>query len=442
MAHVVIPVPLSIDTTNEIPLANLVPTKGRRRLRILNRKLVSNPVSKSSPPTANPSILGVWVPQTWQKRRQAEAYLASALAASKKTRASARTLPTTPDIVISNDDVVLSRVRHGKHIASKSSCSKTKPTLKAMKYSFSTPSSKSIPKVRSSRNSVSTSKRKQSNSSTSFAQLDRIIHFRQQSVLRGRVVTGFGGPQMVVLLSKLEAQGWSAPFLQGDTQRKMAKREVTEFCINVKSDGRSFTSTMRNTLIHLVPVDVARILEIPSTRWSHYVKLEWPPLPDKSSTLSICRKFSSKHNLTHHRCIEKNEMSPLHKLYCDVVHKIILQRKQRSMLANFLDLTLMELLDTEVLIDLPSLIISHMHRVLNQNKNRHALPYGFWMASIFEAFDVPVQVWVSQTVKDVVGRVNHMALPISMRRLDSPLQRLKDQLAEKEHELPVVNTQF
>ncbi|WMV58621.1 hypothetical protein MTR67_052006 [Solanum verrucosum] len=379
MPHVVIPVPLSIDTTNEIPLANLVPTKGRRHLRILNRKLVSNPVSESSTPTANPSISGVGVPQTWQKHRQVEAYLAFALAASKRTRASARTLPTTPNIVISNDDVVLSRVRRGKHIASKYSCSKTKPTPKAMKYSFSKPSSKSIPKVRSSRNSVSTSKRK------------------QQSVLRGRVVTGFGGPQMVVLLSKLEAQGWSALFLQGDTQRKMAKREVTEFYINGKSDGRYFTSTVRNTLIHLVPADVARILEIHFAGWSHYVKLEWPPLPDKSSALSICRKFSSKHNLTHYHCIEKNEMSPLHKLYCDVVHKIILQRKQCWMQANFLDITLMELLDTKVLIDLPSLIISHMHRVLNQDKNGHALPYGFWMASIFEAFNIPVQVWVSQT---------------------------------------------
>ncbi|KAH0730128.1 hypothetical protein KY289_001316 [Solanum tuberosum] len=62
------------------------------------------------------------------------------------------------------------------------------------------------------------------------------------------------------------------------------------------------------------------------------------------------------------------------------------------------------------------------------------------MASIFEAFDVPVHVWVSQTVKDVVGRVNHMAFHVTIRRLDSPLQRLKNQLAEKEHELVVMRT--
>ncbi|KAH0765471.1 hypothetical protein KY290_001432 [Solanum tuberosum] len=149
---------------------------------------------------------------------------------------------------------------------------------------------------------------------------------------------------MAVLLSKTGPQGWSALFLQGDIQRKMAKREVTEFYINRKSDGLSFTSTVRSTLIQLVPADVARILEIP---------------------------FAG---------------------------------------------------------------------VLNQDKNGHAFPYGFWMASIFESFDVPVQVWVSQTVKDVVGRVNHMTLPISMRRLNSPLQRLKYQPAEKEDELAAMTT--
>ncbi|WMV33937.1 hypothetical protein MTR67_027322 [Solanum verrucosum] len=133
-------------------------------------------------------------------------------------------------------------------------------------------------------------------------------------------------------------------------------------------------------------------------------------------------------------------MSTLHKLYFDVVHKIILPRKQRHTKANFLDLTLIELLDSEVPIDLPTLIIKHMHRVLHQDEYGHALPYGFWMAPIFEAFNVPVQVWHSQTVKDVVGRVNHMALPISMRNPDNPLQRLKNQLAAKEDELLALET--
>lgn len=45
-------------------------------------------------------------------------------------------------------------------------------------------------------------------------------------------------------------------------------------------------------------------------------------------------------------------MSPLHKLYFDMVHKIITPRKKRYTKASFLNMTLIELLDTEVKIRL------------------------------------------------------------------------------------------
>ncbi|KAG5610277.1 hypothetical protein H5410_021558 [Solanum commersonii] len=133
-------------------------------------------------------------------------------------------------------------------------------------------------------------------------------------------------------------------------------------------------------------------------------------------------------------------MTLLYQLYFDVVHKIILQRKQTRMQEKFLGLTIMVLLEIKVPIDLPSLIINHMHKVFNHVKNGHALPYRLWMTSIFEAFDVPVQAWNSKTVKGVVGQVNHMALPASMRRLDTSLQHLKNQLAEKENELAAMTS--
>ncbi|KAH0634465.1 hypothetical protein KY290_037877 [Solanum tuberosum] len=435
MEHEVHPVPLCIDTTAEISLATDVPPKGRSRPRSLNKKSMSNPRT----------------PQARQKRRQAEADLISALAATKRTRASTRFSPSVPDLDISDNDLVISKLRRGNHIASKPSSSNPKKSTKAK----SKPSPKLASNFKSTKSSTSKSKKQQVASSVSTdsflsdsddqylpqtspsvasSHLDRISHFRKQSVLRGRVVTGFGGPEMVVLLTKLAVQEWSALFLQGDTQRKMAKKEVIEFYINGKSDELSFT------FIHLVPIDVARILGIPSTGWGHYVKLELPPLPIHTSALSISHKLSSKPNLTHHRSVDKNEMSMLHKLYFDVVHKIILPRKQRRTKANFLDLTLMELLDSEVPINLPTLIIKHMHMVLHQDENGHVLPYGFWMAPIFETFNVPVQVWHSQTFKDVVGRVNHVALPVSMRNPDNLLQRLKNQLAAKEDELLALET--
>ncbi|KAG5600532.1 hypothetical protein H5410_031902 [Solanum commersonii] len=350
MEHEVHPVPLCIDTTAEIPLATVVPSKGRSHPRSLNKKSMSNPRSESCVLKDTSCNFPIRIPQTRQKRRQVEANLISALAATKRTRTSTRFSPSVPNLVISNDDLVISKLQCGNRIASKPSSSKPKISTKTKPK----PSPKPASNFKSTKSSTSKYKKQQvasSVSSNSFSfdsddeylpqttpsvtssHLDRIIHFRKQNVLRGRVVTGFGGLAMVVQLTKLEVQGWSALFLQGDTEQKMAKKEVTEFYINGKSDGLSFTSTVRATPIHLVPVD------------GHYVKLEWPPLPTHTSALSISCKFFSKPNLTHHRGVDKNEMSMLHKLYFDVVHKIILPRKQRRTKANFLDLTLMELLD-------------------------------------------------------------------------------------------------
>lgn len=58
-------------------------------------------------------------------------------------------------------------------------------------------------------------------------------------------------------------------------------------------------------------------------------------------------------------------MTPLHKIYFDVVHKIILHKKVWKTEANYLDMALMELLDSEVKINLPGLLLKHMNCVLH-----------------------------------------------------------------------------
>ncbi|KAM3287290.1 hypothetical protein P3S67_020720 [Capsicum chacoense] len=110
---------------------------------------------------------------------------------------------------------------------------------------------------------------------------------------------------------------------------------------------------------------------------------------------------------------------------------MILPRKEKRTVANFLDLTLMELLDSVVRIDLSRLILKHTQRVLLKEVSGHTLPYQFWLTPIFEDFGVSVQVWSSQTTKDIIRHVNHMILPISMKSADNSMQRLRNSLAEK-----------
>ncbi|KAF3625716.1 Ribosomal protein S8 family protein [Capsicum annuum] len=97
---------------------------------------------------------------------------------------------------------------------------------------------------------------------------------------------------------------------------------------------------------------------------------------------------------------------------------------ERHIVASFLDLTLMGLLDSEIPIDFPQLIIKHMERLLVKDKNGHALPYHFWLVPVFDDFCVCVKVWSLQITKDVIGQVNYDILSAAMRYADNPMQKL------------------
>lgn len=46
-----------------------------------------------------------------------------------------------------------------------------------------------------------------------------------------------------------------------------------------------------------------------------------------------------------------------------------------------------------------------------------------------------MQVWFLQMTKDILGCLNHTALPASIRHADTPMQRLRNDMADKVVEL-------
>lgn len=72
----------------------------------------------------------------------------------------------------------------------------------------------------------------------------------------------------------------------------------------------------------------------------------------------------------------------------------------------------MELINTKVKINLPDLIIKNTQRILRDDKKAHVLAYEFWLASFYEDFGMPIQVLYLQTTKDILRRLNHVALPV------------------------------
>ncbi|KAH0669758.1 hypothetical protein KY285_023913 [Solanum tuberosum] len=95
--------------------------------------------------------------------------------------------------------------------------------------------------------------------------------------------------------------------------------------------------------------------------------------------------------------------------------------------ANYLDLTLMELLLSKIQINLPARFSAiYMER---------GLVYGFWLGMVFEHFGVPVKEWQIQTIKDVLGVVDHENIPATKRGANAPVQRLKASLTANDKEL-------
>lgn len=132
-------------------------------------------------------------------------------------------------------------------------------------------------------------------------------------------------------------------------------------------------------------------------------------------------------------------MSLLHKLYFYMVHKILIIWKERWSESTFFDLILVELLDSDVPINLPSLILKQMQYVVTQDKNGHD---GFWLSQIFKAYSISIQVWTMKSTKDVLGQVNHVALTSSMQCTGTSLYRLRIALDSKTIELTSAHQVF
>ncbi|KAM3283098.1 hypothetical protein P3S67_026743 [Capsicum chacoense] len=387
-------VPFQIIDHDDISIANLISRKSRSQPK---RKNSFSPIVVEDHNLTEPHLFvpSPRTPHTCQKKQQENASLAEALQASKRKHV------VTPAPPLSfSQDVLLRFMRKDPYFE--------------------------LDEI----------------SANLDSHTDYVLPFQKRKLDRGRVVTSFEGLEMGVLLTKLEAQEWSHLFLQGDLQRKFEKTEVYEFYTNGVAIGEMFSTTFRGVTINIVAADIARILNIPMRGLGHYIKVTWPPLDNIASALDISQKFSGNPHLQIHRRVLKREITPLYELYFDVVHKMITPKKERRTVANFLDLNLMEFLDTEVQIDPPRLIIQHMQRVLLKDINGHALPYELWLAPIFDDFLVHVQVWSLQITKDVIGTVNQMKLLVSMRIVDNPMQRLRNALAAKTAKLETVQAEL
>lgn len=70
--------------------------------------------------------------------------------------------------------------------------------------------------------------------------------FQKRIFVWRRVVTGFGDLEIASLLDKLEVQGWSQLFIQGDSEKKFGRPKVYKFYINGSENRNIFSTVIRD----------------------------------------------------------------------------------------------------------------------------------------------------------------------------------------------------
>ncbi|XP_070034568.1 intracellular protein transport protein USO1-like [Nicotiana tomentosiformis] len=173
---------------------------------------------------------------------------------------------------------------------------------------------------------------------------DKMAKFGKRTILKGRLLRDLEEQGMVLLLEKLQLQGWRDMVLQLDG--RLARNEIVEFMENDEvKDGR-VTSMVKGVNVTCDVKDLGEILGVPAEGYNDYKKLKWPRLENLPTALPITRKFSDNEEEIDPKAVYKSEMKPPHKVLFEFVNKCVLPRQERKHIATFLDLVLIECLDS------------------------------------------------------------------------------------------------
>ncbi|WMV49881.1 hypothetical protein MTR67_043266 [Solanum verrucosum] len=72
----------------------------------------------------------------------------------------------------------------------------------------------------------------------------------------------------------------------------------------------------------------------------------------------------------------------------EFINKVLVPRSEKKNVAFVADLFLMEQLDELEAINLPAIMLEHMHKVMTWKNSKHGIPYGYLLNYVFEHFHV------------------------------------------------------
>ncbi|KAH0748135.1 hypothetical protein KY290_027367 [Solanum tuberosum] len=197
----------------------------------------------------------------------------------------------------------------------------------------------------------------------------------QQRVLNGRVfdpdiLTTFG---MANLVDVVTIQGWNQLF--EPPVLYLHEPEVREFFYKMELlKGGGITTIVRNVQIHLDEETLGIILGVPVAG---------------VRTIEGCKPTG----------LPKKFLKGEYQLMFEFINKVVVPRTEKRTVVSAVDLFLVEKHDELEQINLPAIMLEHMHRVMTWKNAKHDIPYGYLLNFVFNHFEVPVGKGVPGTTK-------------------------------------------
>ncbi|KAK4714505.1 hypothetical protein R3W88_020412 [Solanum pinnatisectum] len=161
----------------------------------------------------------------------------------------------------------------------------------------------------------------------------------------------------------------------------MHEDQVREFYYNTEfNEDGSLHTLVGDKRVQLNEELLGEILEVP-----------------KEGIRSMAGKLCTQHFAN--EFIQKKLMKGEYQLLFEFVNKVVLPRSEKHTIANSADLFLMESLYKFDPLNLPALILEHMHKMVIEQKGKHGMGYGYFLTKVFNHQKVSVGPRTVGTVK-------------------------------------------
>ena len=82
---------------------------------------------------------------------------------------------------------------------------------------------------------------------------------------------------------------------------------------------------------------------------------------------------------------------------------MLLHRTEKRTVATAADLYVMEMLCSFDALNLPGLMLEHIHKTLIERRGVHGMGYGYFLTEVFKHFQIPLSVGKVGTVKQTIS---------------------------------------